>query len=60
MAQHEELSGHAVQLLADLFANALDRLAAGAMGLKDLVAVLDAGKAGGQSLAHGLALGARR
>jgi hypothetical protein len=60
VAQHEERGWHAVQLLADLSADALDGLAAGAMGLRDLVAVLDAGQAGGQRLAHGLALGARR
>ena len=59
VAQHEELGRHAVQLLADLFADALEGLTAGAVGLGDLVAVLDAGQACGQRLAHGLALGAR-
>jgi hypothetical protein len=59
VAQHEELGRHAVQLLADLFADALEGLTAGAMGLRDLVVVLHAGQAGGQRLAHGLALGAR-
>jgi hypothetical protein len=60
VAQHEELGWYAVQLLADLFADALQGLTAGAVGLGDLVVVLDAGQAGGQRLAHGLALGARR
>jgi hypothetical protein len=60
VAQHKERGWHAVQLLADLLADALDGLAAGAVGLGDLVAVLDTGQAGGQRLAHGLAIGARR
>jgi hypothetical protein len=59
VAQHEELGWHAVQLLADLFADTLQGLAAGAVGLGDLVVVLDAGETGRQCLAHGLALGAR-
>jgi len=59
VAQHEELGWHAVQLLADLFANSFEGLATDAVGLGDLVAVLDAGQACGQRLAHSLALGAR-
>ena len=42
MAQHEELGWYAVQLFADLFANALEHLAADAAGLGDLVAMLHA------------------
>jgi hypothetical protein len=59
VAQHEELGRYAVQLLADLFADALEGLPAGAVGLGDLVAVLDTGQACRQRLAHGLTLGAR-
>lgn len=60
VAQHEELRRHAVELLADLLTNALERFAAGAVGGLDLVVALDARQARGQRLAHGLALGTRR
>ena len=60
VAQHEELRGHAVELLADLFADALEGLAAGAVRLLDLVVTIDARQAGRQRLVNRLALDARR
>ena len=42
VAQHEELGGHAVELLADLFADALVGLAAGAVRGTDVVVAIDA------------------
>ena len=59
MAQHEELGRHAVELLADLLADALEGLAAGAVRGPDVVVVIDARQVGRQRLAHGLALDAR-
>jgi hypothetical protein len=60
MAQHEELGRHAVELLADLFADALEGLATLAVRLVDLVVTLDARQARGQRLAYRLALGLHR
>jgi hypothetical protein len=60
LPRHEELRRHAVELLADLFANTLERFAAGAVGGFDLVMPVDARQARGQCLAHGLAFGTRR
>ena len=51
---------HAVELLADLFADALEGLAAGAVGRVDLVVMIYAWQARGQRLANRLALGTRR
>mmetsp|Transcript_39082 Transcript_39082/g.91536 ORF Transcript_39082/g.91536 Transcript_39082/m.91536 type:complete len:338 (+) Transcript_39082:3007-4020(+) len=59
MTQHEELRGNAIQLLADLFADAFERLSAGAVRLLDLVVTVDARQARGQGLANRLALGWR-
>lgn len=59
VAQHEELGRHAVELLADLFADALEGLTAGAVRLLDLVVTLDARQVRGQCLAHRLTLDAR-
>ena len=55
VAVYKELRRHAVELLADLFAHALERLAAGAVGGNGLVVVIDAWQVVGQSLAHGAA-----
>jgi len=55
MALHEKLRGHAVELLADLFADALERLAAGAVAGLDFVVVIDARQVGREGLAHGTA-----
>jgi hypothetical protein len=60
VAVHEELRRHAVELLADLLADALEGLAAGAVRLVDLVVVLDARQLLGQRLAYRRAPGARR
>jgi hypothetical protein len=60
MAQHEELGRHAVQLLADLFADALEGLATRAMGGLDLVVAINARQARRQRLAYRLAFGPRR
>jgi hypothetical protein len=49
VAQHEERGRHAVQLLADPFADALHGLAAGAVGLGDLVAMLHTRQAGAEA-----------
>ena len=57
VTQHEELSRHAVELLAHLFADALERLATGAMRRLDLVVTLDARQICGQRLTDCLALG---
>ena len=59
MAQHEELGRHAVELFADLLADALEGLAAGAVRLYEFVVVFDAWQAQRQRLAHGLAFGTR-
>ena len=56
VAQHEELGGHAVELLADLLADAPISLAAGAVRGTEVVVVIDARQVGGQCLAHGFAL----
>ena len=56
VAQHEELGGDAVQLLADLLADALEGLAAGAVLLLELVVTVDARQARRQCLANRLAL----
>ena len=53
VAQHEELGRHAVELLAHVLANALQRLAAGAALAIHLVVNLGALQAGGQLAAHG-------
>ncbi len=57
MAQHEELGRHAVELLADLFADALEGLAALAVRLVDLVVTLDARQARGSAWRIALRLG---
>ena len=59
MAQHEELGRHAIELLAHLLADTLEGLAALAVGLLDLVVMIDARQARGQRLAHRLAFGPR-
>lgn len=41
LAQHEEPRRHAVELLAELFADALERLAAGAVRRPDVAVALD-------------------
>ena len=55
VAQHEELGRHTVELLADLFADALEGLATGAVRGPDVVVAIDARQVGGQRLAHGFA-----
>jgi len=52
---HEELRGHAVELLADFFADALEDLATGAVGVLDFVVVIDARQVGREGFAHGTA-----
>jgi hypothetical protein len=53
VAVHEELGGFAVELFADLFADALQGVALGAGGRVDLVMVLNALQLAGQGLALG-------
>ncbi len=55
VALHEELWRHAVQLLADFLANALEGLTASQRRLFDLVAMVDARQLFGQRPAHRLA-----
>ncbi len=60
VALHKELRGHAVELLADFLAYALERLAAGAVGGIDFVVVIDARQVGWEGFAHGTARRNRR
>jgi hypothetical protein len=60
VAQHEELGRHAVELLADLFADAFEGLTTGAVRGGDVVVAINARQVGGQRLAHGFALGSGR
>ena len=57
VAQHEELGRHAIELFADLFADAFEGLPAAAVGLLEFVVMINAGQVLGQRLTHRRAFG---